>query len=237
MMLAPDDRVILISGANRGIGHAIAMRLHADGYRLSLGVRDLSQMQKAIADWDGSRVIICHYDALDRATHQSWVAATMAHFGQIDGLVNNAGAHETMTVRAPDFAALDRLWTINCVAPLSMISCSLPHLEASGHGRIINIASLSGKRVRNDAIAYNMTKHAMMALNHAARRIAWDEGVRATAICPAFVKTDMAAGATFPVDAMIDPTDVAALVATALAMPNNATMAEMLVNCRLEDTL
>jgi NAD(P)-dependent dehydrogenase (short-subunit alcohol dehydrogenase family) len=193
-------------------------------------------MCKRVAAWAGE-VHVARFDAEDPDTHRAWIDEAAARFGGIDGLVNNAGAHHAMTLRNPDPAALDRLWSVNCKAPLNLIHLALPHLEASGQGRIVNIASLSGKRVRNDAVAYNMTKHAMIALNHAARRIAWDKGVRSTAICPSFVRTDMTAGAAFPAGQMTDPVDLATIVATVLALPNHATMAEVLVNCRLEDTL
>ena len=237
-MLPPDGRVILISGANRGIGRAIAEVLQAQGYSLSLGGRDLNSLKTMSADWEPSRLHIARYDAADWASHREWIDAAADRFGRIDGLVNNAGMHSAMTLRAPDEAALDAIWAANCKGPLNLIHCALPHLEACGAGRIVNVASLSGKRVRNDQVAYNMTKHAMMALNHAARRIAWDKGVRATALCPSFVRTDMTAASTaLPPEAMTQPADLAALVATVLALPNNATVAELLVNCRLEDTL
>lgn len=162
----------------------------------------------------------------------------MARFGRIDGLVNNAGMHSSITLRAPDEAELDAIWAVNCKGPLNLIHCALPHLEASGAGRIVNVASMSGKRVRNDHVAYNMTKHAMVALTHAARRISWDKGVRATALCPSFVPTDMtAASKAMERQDMTQPEDLARLVATVLALPNNASLAELLVNCRLEDTL
>jgi NAD(P)-dependent dehydrogenase (short-subunit alcohol dehydrogenase family) len=236
-MLNPDGRVILISGASRGIGRAIAQDLQGRGFRLSLGVRDVEAMRRAVAPWSGHPVQVVRFDAECWASHREWVDAAVGRFGRIDGLVNNAGLHHAMSLRDPDPEALDRLWAVNCKAPLHLIHCALPHLEACGSGRIVNIASLSGKRVRNDAVAYNMTKHAMIALNHAARRIAWDKGVRATAICPSFVRTDMTVNAAFPADRMTDPNDVAGLVAMLLALPNNASVAEVLVNCRLEDTV
>jgi NADP-dependent 3-hydroxy acid dehydrogenase YdfG len=73
-----------------------------------------------------------------------------------------------------------------------------------------------------------------MALTHGARRIAWDKGVRATAVCPGFVRTDLTVGAKFPRDQMIDAADLAELVATVIALPNTASVPELLVNCRLE---
>lgn len=237
-MLSPRGRVILISGANRGIGRAVAQALHEAGYALSLGGRDLASLKAMSGGWDQARTHIGRYDAQDWASHAAWVAQAITRFGRIDGLVNNAGMHSAMTLRTPDEAELDAIWAVNCKGPLNLIHCALPHLEASGAGRIVNIASMSGKRVRNDHVAYNMTKHAMLALTHASRRIAWDKGVRATALCPSFVPTDMtAASNAMPRQDMTQPADLAELVATILALPNNASVAELLVNCRLEDTL
>jgi NAD(P)-dependent dehydrogenase (short-subunit alcohol dehydrogenase family) len=235
-MLDPKGRVVLVSGANRGIGRAIAETLHAKGYTLSLGVRDPRAVAATLAALSGDRLHMAHYDARDWATHEAWVEAALARYGRIDGLVNNAGAHSTKTIRDIDEATLDELWAVNCKAPLNMIRCALPALEASGSGRVINVASLSGKRVRNDNIAYNMTKFAVMALSHATRRLGWDKGVRATALCPSFVLTGMTAGTTrVAASEMIDAGDLAELAATLIALPNTAAIAELLVNCRLED--
>jgi NAD(P)-dependent dehydrogenase (short-subunit alcohol dehydrogenase family) len=235
-MLDLTDRVFLISGANRGIGLAVAEVLYARGCRLSLGVRDPKSLDGFVAARDADRIHVARYDAENWASHAAWVEAAASTFSSIDGLVNNAGISLTMTIRDADEAALDRIWAVNCKAPLNMIRCVLPHLEQSGQGRIINIASLSGKRVRNDNVAYNMSKFAVVALTHGVRRLGWDKGVRATALCPSFVRTDMTAGsAKVSAADMTDPADIAELVAMVAALPNTASIAELLVNCRLED--
>ena len=235
-MLDPKGRAALISGANRGIGRAIASTLHAKGYCVSLGARNEAALGTMTRGWDKARVHIAHYDAADRATHAAWIAAAVQRFGRIDILVNNAGMSSPVTLRDDNEAGLDAIWAVNCKAPLNMIRLALPHLEAAGSGRIVNVASLSGKRVRNDFVAYNMTKFAVVALTHAARRAGWDKGVRATAVCPSFVRTEMTASATkITPEQMIDPADLAELVTTIVALPNTAAIAELLVNCRHED--
>lgn len=113
-MLAPAERVILISGANRGIGRAVAQALYEQGYALSLGGRDLASLKAMSADWDETRIHIARYDAQDWATHRAWTDAAVARFGRIDGLVNNAGMHSAITLRAPDEAVLDAIWAVNC---------------------------------------------------------------------------------------------------------------------------
>src|SRR4029453_3911237 len=234
-MLTPTGRVVLISGANRGIGFALAQVLYAKGYTLSLGARDIAALTRATTAMDPTRVHRARYDAGDWQGQAAWVATAMERFGRIDVLINNAGMSSHMTLRDASEAALDEIWAVNCKAPLNMIRCALPHLEASGNGRVVNVASLSGKRVPNDHVAYSMSKFAVLGLTPGTRRSGWDQGVRATAICPSFVRTDMTAGTDkITPENMIDPADLAELVATIIALPNTASVSELLVNCRLE---
>ncbi len=237
-MIESSGRVVLISGASRGIGQAIALSLHAKGYAISAGARDVAALERALAPIAGDRLLCARYEAGDRASHTAWVEATVAAFGRLDALVNNAGTSNTFSVEQGEEADLDALWTANVKGPLFMTRACLPHLRASGTGRIINVSSLSGKRVRNDNVAYGMTKFAVMALTHATRRIGWEDGVRVTALCPSFVATDLTADVV-KVDRaeMIAPDDLAEVAAMLIALPNTAAIAEVLVNCRLEDTL
>ena len=238
MTTAKEDRpVVLVSGANRGIGAAIARELKAHGYRLSLGARNVDTLQSEHGPAD-DMTHYARFDAYDPATAEAWVAGTAERFGRIDALVNNAGNGEHVHLMDDDDAALDRLWAVNVKAPLRLTRLCMPHLEATGRGRIVNIVSLSGKRVRNPLVGYNMSKFAVMGLTHTTRHVGWDNGVRATAICPSFVRTEMSAYTTkVTPDEMIQPETMAGLVRTAIELPNNAAIAEMLVNCRLENTL
>ena len=150
-----------------------------------------------------------------------------------------AGINPLVRVIDEDEGPLDEMWEVNVKAPLRVVRAALPYLEASGTGRVINVASLSGKRVKNESNGYAMTKFAVVALTHSIRRLGWDKGVRATALCPSFVKTDMTVqyhGKVSPAE-MTQPEDLAALVETVMALPNNAVVAELLVNCRYEEML
>lgn len=229
--------VVLVSGAGRGIGEAIARELIGRGYRLSLGVREPKKLE-AIYGPQSDSLHYSRFDAYDPETAKAWVADAVARFGRIDALVNNAGLGERIELMDDNEEALDRLWAVNVKAPLRMTRLCLPHLEATGRGRIINIASMSGKRVRNSFVGYNMTKFALMGLTHTTRHVAWDKGVRATAVCPSFVRTAMSSytGKVKP-DDMIQPETLAELVRTLIELPNTAAIAELLVNCRLEDML
>ncbi|MEQ8718789.1 MAG: SDR family NAD(P)-dependent oxidoreductase [Acidimicrobiales bacterium] len=234
-MLDPTGRVAMISGANRGLGLAISRRLSAEGYLLSLGARDLDALAAATADFDDERTIRHRYDAHDRSCPASWVAATVDRFGSLSAVVNNAGAAVVAPLEETTEDQLDEMWEVNVKAPLRTIQAALPHLRADGEGRIVNVASMSGKRVKSGrATAYEMSKFAMMALSASARFAGWDDGVRVTALCPSWMATGMGEGFGIDPATMSQPEDVSALVATVLSLPNTSTVPELLVNCRLE---
>jgi len=103
------------------------------------------------------------------------------------------------------------------------------------------VASTDGKRYRDysTSVGYAMTKHAVVALTHAARFAGWDDGVRATALCPGAVETDLLRGVpgVVPPGGRMSPDTIAAVVALVLTMPNAASIAEFPINARLEPTL
>ena len=226
----------MISGANRGIGLAIARELQQAGLALSLGIRRPADFADPLAA-DGE-VLLHPYDAHDRGAARPWVDATIARFGHIDVLVNNAGISHFVGLEEGSEDDLDDMLAVNVAAPFRVIRAALPHLKAAGNGRVINVASLSGKRVMGLNAGYQMSKHAVVALTHAVRRVGWEHGIRATALCPGFVDTDLTAHVTdVPRDQMTDPADLAKPVATVIALPNTAAVAELLVNYRYEHML
>ncbi len=234
-MLDTNGRTIMISGANRGLGNAIARRLHTDGFTVSVGARDVDALRDAMSGCDQERVLCHHYDALESGSEQGWRDATVERFGRLDGIVNNAGIVDTASLEDLTEAALDQMLAVNLKAPLRLTQLALPHLRTSGSGRVINIASLSGIRVKGTfAPGYAMSKHAVMALTEATKQAGWDDGVRVTAVCPGFIATDMTADFGEDPNTMIDPDDLAELVSTTISLPNTASVAQLTVACRLE---
>ncbi|HBZ18002.1 MAG TPA: short-chain dehydrogenase [Betaproteobacteria bacterium] len=234
-MISPEGRVVMISGASRGIGLAIARNLYQAGFSLSLGVRDIEAMRNTVKDWDTSRVLISKYDAVDKETHKAWVDTTAERYGRIDGLVNNAGIMQPVSVDDGEFneKGLDLMWSVNVKAPLSMTCLALPHLRKCGSGRVVNVASLAGKAVFGNGVGYSMTKFAAVALSHATRQGGWADGVRCTALCPGYVATDLTSSIeSVALEDMISADDLAELVNTVISLSNTASVAELIVNCR-----
>ena len=222
----------MLSGANRGIGAAIAGRLADDGYRLSLGARRVDALAGSAPDIGSDRMLLNYHEATEEDSARRWVDATVDRFGGVDVLVNCAGIVDRTGLESMDEDVLDDMWAVNVKGPLRLTRLALPHLRQSGSGRVINMASLSAKRVKGDAIVgYSMTKYALLALSHAIRQIGWDDGIRVTAVCPGPVATEM----MDPDDETItQPEDVADLVATMIALPNTASVSELLIGCRME---
>ncbi len=212
-LLEPADRVVMISGASRGIGLAIARRLAGEGYRLSLGVRDPAR----VTGFDPARTLVHRFDALDAASGEAWVAATVAQLGRVDALINNAGILRQLDFTSGDEAVLDEIWAVNVKAPFRLIRHALPHLS----------------------VAYTMSKHAVVALTHAARFAGWEQGVRATALCPGAVDTDLIAGipGVTPRQDRIAPDTIAETVAFLLRLPGSSSVAELVMNTRLESMI
>lgn len=230
-MLSTTGRVVMVSGASRGIGRQIVERLIAAGFSVSAGMRDPSAWR------DGSGAIACAYDAEADGAAEAWVEATHARFGRIDALCNIAGINPRVRVGDEGEDALDLMWRVNVKGPLRMIRAALPYLKASGSGRVVNLASLAGRRVGTN-VGYAMTKFALVALTHGVRQEFWEAGIRACAICPGYVATDMTIGETEVARAdMTQPEDLADMVETVLRLPNTFSVAEMLVNCRKESML
>lgn len=229
--------VILVSGPARGIGKAIAENLIVHGYRLSLGARNVKDLEVAFGR-ENESLHYARFDAEEHDTMKAWVNAAVEKFGTIDGLVNNAGDGKPVNLEKDiDYKRLQKQWDINCVAPLRMTELCLPYLIDAGSGRIVNINSMSGQRVVNPFAGYNMTKHALGGLTKTIQHVGWDHGVRAIDICPGFVATEMSAWTDLIENKdMIQPEDIAKLVREALERPNRAFVPKNEVICMKEAT-
>ncbi len=231
-------KVAMISGGGRGLGAAITRRLLRDGWAVSLGLRDLAQADAFDAPAD--RFAAFPFDALDPATAAPWVAQTISRFGHLDALVNNAGILRIVDFEQGTEDDLDDLWAVNVKAPFRLIREALPHLKKTGSGRVINIASTDAKRYRAGvSVGYTMSKHALLAMTQAVRFAGWDEGVRATAICPGATDTDLIADipGVMPKAERLPPETVADIVAFVLTLPNQASVPEFIANPRLESLI
>jgi NAD(P)-dependent dehydrogenase (short-subunit alcohol dehydrogenase family) len=247
-MLEIGNRVVMVSGASRGLGLAVAEKLHMAGYRLSLGVRDTEAPALRDGSWDRSRVLIHRFDALATAAPRGWVEATVARFDQIDGLVTHAEHHAFLGVELgpaaneeEQEAVFDELLTANVKAPLRLIRAALPYLRKSGHGRVVNVAALSGSLVPRYSIGYPMMRAALTALSQGLRRLGWQDCLRSTILCPGVSRVDLPTDGATAFGPQLAETatleEVAAVIDHLLRLPNTTSVAELMVGNRFDDTV
>jgi pteridine reductase len=160
-MLRMENKVVLITGAARRVGAAIARELHQRGARLMLHYRGSADAAQSLAaelnqQRPGS-VVTWQADLLDLAQLPAMVAACVTQFGALDGLVNNASSFFATPLGAVDVAAWDDLMGSNLRAPLFLAQAAAPHLAAA-HGAIVGIVDIHAERPLKDFVLYSLAK-------------------------------------------------------------------------------
>ena len=225
-----DSPVALVTGSTSGIGAEVARRLVARGTRVVLNSVSSVDAGRAMVDELGDAVHYVQGDVSVAADVQRLVDETVARFGRLDVLVNNAGT----TVRIPhhDLEAATaevfrRLYDVNVVGTWQLTVAAMPHLKATGAGCVVNVTSLAGVRPTGSSIPYAASK---AALNHVTRLLANVVGpeVRVNAVAPGLVDTpwtadwdDVRAGvnAMAPLKRSAQPSDVADVVLGVIDSP------------------
>lgn len=223
----------MVSGATGGIGSAIANALVDAGWRVSMGSRDIPRAEAAVIP--GEYALHVPYDAFDKTGARKWVAETVARFGRLDAVVNCAGVFLPFELDSPEEAEeqLDTMWSVNVKAPLRLLREALPLLRGSDCAHVVNVASLAGIRPGNAGCGYAMTKAALISLTHIIRTKYWDDGIRATALCPGAVDTGMISAIRAQLKhPPSDVTDIAQAVLFLLSLSSRSSVAVLSVNSR-----
>jgi short-subunit dehydrogenase len=185
------DKVVVITGASKGIGAELARQLAAQGAKLVLAARDLADLEKVAAECRkaGGQATAIRADVTqDRDCAAIMTGAALA-YERIDILVNNAGA--TMWARfdeIEDVSILDRIMQVNFMGAVRCTKHALPYLKQS-HGLIVGIASLTALTGVPTRSGYAASKHAMRGFFDSLRIELMGTGVDVTMIYPGFVDT------------------------------------------------
>jgi len=201
------SRVALVTGAGRGIGAAVAVRLARAGFQV-IGVARSRDQLDAVAASTGLVPHVC--DLEDAAAVEAMCAEVLSRFGRVDVLVNNAGIVVRHPVDGHPVDAWDRVQAVNLRAPFQLARACLPAMRAARAGRIINVSSISGTLGTPGLSAYCASKWGLIGFTKALAEEVKREGVVVTAVCPGSVDTEMLKGSGYAPD--MTPDDVAAVV-------------------------
>ena len=210
----------LVTGANRGIGAAIARHLAQAGANVSLLIRTPANAEPLAAELEalGVRTAIVGADVTDAHALARAIGEAAAVLGPIDVLVNNAGSAETVPFHRTDDALFERMLAVHLMAPVHAVRAVLPSMLERGRGRIVNIASIAGLGGAPYIAAYCAAKHAMVGLTRALGAEYAGKGVLVNAVCPGYTDTDMVSGA---VTRIVHKTGIAAEAAVATILKDS----------------
>jgi NAD(P)-dependent dehydrogenase (short-subunit alcohol dehydrogenase family) len=216
-------RVAIVTGAGRGLGRAVAARLHERGASVAVNVRDARRAEQA-AGGIGARARAVAADVAAPGGPESIVRQTLDLFGRIDILINNAAL--PLTTRFEHITAEEwrRALEVNLTAPFLLIQAVLPTMKAQGYGRIVNISSTAGRMVSTLGGAhYTASKTGLLGLTRAAAKELGRYGITVNAICPGMIDTELTRESAstelleglakgFPVPRLGTPLEVADLI-------------------------
>jgi NAD(P)-dependent dehydrogenase (short-subunit alcohol dehydrogenase family) len=211
------ERAAIVTGASSGIGLAVARMLGEEGYAVTMAARRAEKLGEAVAGLaaEGLDVRGVPANVSDEAEIEKVVAAHRERWGRLDVLVNNAGVGIGAPLGDILTKHLDMQFDVNVRSIVIFYRECLDLLKAAGaeHGNalVVNTSSISGKRAEAWLSVYSATKHAVVGWTEAMNKELGQQGIKSTALCPAFVDTPMTDFVKGQVKAeeMIRPEDVA----------------------------
>ncbi|MFB6169673.1 MAG: SDR family NAD(P)-dependent oxidoreductase [Haloarculaceae archaeon] len=188
-----EDKTVFVTGAGSGIGRQTAERCAEEGAHVVVTDVDREGGEETVARIEdaGGAAEFHELDVTDSETFHALVDATAEEYG-IDVIVNNAGVgHESATVEETTAETLDRVIDINVKGVWNGCHAALPHMKEQGSGSIVNVGSLASILGLPRQGVYSLTKAAVLNLTRAIAAEAGPAGVRANAVCPGFIETDL----------------------------------------------
>ncbi len=185
------DKVALVTGASKGIGAAIARQLAADGAKVVVNyAADKNGADKVVAAIEaaGGSAVALAADVTDQSQVEALIQSTLAQFGRLDIVVNNAGVYQFAKIEESSEALYRKQFDINVLGPLLVTGAAVPHL---GEGSsIINISSFVTRVFLAESAIYSGSKGAIDAITGVLARELGPRGIRVNAVNPGLIETE-----------------------------------------------
>lgn len=220
-----NKKLILVSGASRGLGFVLASRLVEEGYFVIGTGRSQEQPEHWPKDTD--KMVYKSLELSDYDSHQEFINSIVRDFGPIYGLVNNAalgmgGILGTMHVRD-----IETIINTNVIGTIILTKYATRNMLLSGTGRVVNVSSIIGKTGFNGLSVYGASKSALNGFTRSLARELGKAGITVNAVSPGYMKTDMSSSIReadlerivrrSPLNKLVEPSDVANVVSLFLS--------------------
>jgi len=239
-----DGTVALVTGASSGIGESTAVALAEAGASVAVAARRRDRLE-ALAERIGGDVLVVEADVTDEAQAREMVARTVAHFGRLDTLVNNAGVMLLGPIVDAPVEEWRRMVELNLLGLLYATHAALPHLLSAAGSEprqvadVVNVSSVAGRFARAGSGVYNATKFGVGAFSESLRQEVTRRHVRVSLVEPGAVATELISHnrpevvegllATWGPVEVLQPEDIAETIAFTVTRPRRATVNEVLV--------
>jgi NADP-dependent 3-hydroxy acid dehydrogenase YdfG len=238
-MQSIEGQVAWITGAGSGIGRAAALALAKNGVTVVLSGRREAKLEETaslVREAEGKAVVKA-LDVVDAERVNAIVRQIEAELGRLDILVNNAGTNILeRTWSALNAERVNEILDTNLNGAFNCVMAALPIMRAQRDGLIINVASIAGKHVSLlSGAGYTAAKHAVVAMNASINMEEFVNGIRACAICPGEVATEILDRRPVPVTAedrakMLQAADLGETILFVARMPKHACVSEILIS-------
>ncbi|MDH6197354.1 3alpha(or 20beta)-hydroxysteroid dehydrogenase [Mycobacterium frederiksbergense] len=189
------DRVALVTGAARGQGAAIVRKLVTDGYRVTAADLLVDELASSTDEF-GDRVLAVQLDVTSAEQWQAAVRATVARFGALNALVNNAGVLHRASIAEETADGFEGSWRVNCLGPFLGMQAALEPLRRADGAAVVNTCSTGAIRPFPHHAAYGSSKWALRGLTQVAAAELGRDGIRVNSVFPGPVQTPMLDEAT-----------------------------------------
>ena len=193
-------RAVLVTGASRGIGAAVASAFASAGDRVAVHYgANADKAHDVAASLPGDGHVVVGADLSDPDAVRRMVDEAAAHLGGLDVLVNNAGVFEQHPITETSYEEWQRAWqrtlAVNLVGAANVTWCAVQHMVQSGGGRIVNVSSRGAFRGEPRQPGYGASKAGLIAFGQSLARALGPHGISVAAVAPGITETDMAADA------------------------------------------
>lgn len=184
-------KVVLITGGSRGLGLVMARQLAKEGASLSICSNNKQELEEARRQLEklGASVVTVQIDITEPGAAEKVIEQTIAQFGRLEVLINNAGQIVVGPLKSQTQETFDRLMQIHFYAPMRFIDVALPHLRQYKGGRILNISSVGGKVSVPHLLSYSASKFALTGFSEGLYTELNREGIKVTTACPGLMRT------------------------------------------------